>query len=100
MKTLLRLFPALLLAIPVYASAGTVLPLVNVNGDDAWQIHHDLTGISQEVAHNIVRYRQENGAFTSKYQLLRVPGFGRDNLNLDWNNISIHKVSGTADRVS
>ena len=100
MKTFLKLLTALLLAAPLYASAGTIMPLVNVNRDDAWQIHHDLTGISKQVALNIVNYRRKNGTFDSKQELLKVPGFGRDTLNLDRNNISIHRVSGTVDRVS
>lgn len=35
-----------------------------------------VSGLSSAVAHNIVTYREENGAFTSRSQLLKVPKLG------------------------
>lgn len=35
-----------------------------------------VSGVSSAVAENIVRYREENGAFTSRKQLLKVPKLG------------------------
>lgn len=35
-----------------------------------------VSGISSSVAQNIVKYREENGAFTSRNQLLKVPKLG------------------------
>lgn len=35
-----------------------------------------VSGISTKIADNIVRYREENGAFTSRKQLLKVPNLG------------------------
>ncbi len=48
---------------------------VNVNTASAPLLSH-IAGISASVAKNIVRYREENGAFTQRRQLLKVPKLG------------------------
>jgi uncharacterized protein len=48
---------------------------VDVNTASAPLLSH-IAGISGAVAKNIVKYREENGAFTSRRQLLKVPKLG------------------------
>ncbi len=48
---------------------------VDVNTASAPLLSH-IAGISAAVAKNIVRYREENGAFTERKQLLKVPKLG------------------------
>ncbi len=48
---------------------------VDVNTASAPLLSH-IAGISAAVAKNIVKYREENGAFTTRRQLLKVPKLG------------------------
>ncbi len=48
---------------------------VDVNTASGSLLSH-IAGISNAVAKNIVRYREENGAFTDRRQLLKVPKLG------------------------
>lgn len=48
---------------------------VDVNTASAPLLSH-IAGISAAVAKNIVRYREENGAFTTRKELLKVPKLG------------------------
>ncbi len=48
---------------------------VDVNTASAPLLSH-IAGISSAVAKNIVKYREENGAFTNRRQLLKVPKLG------------------------
>jgi competence ComEA-like helix-hairpin-helix protein len=89
MRTSIKIFSALLLATPMFAFAGTFEPIVNINTEGPWMIQHDLSGVTKKIAQNIVHYRQQNGRFTDKSQLLNVPGFGRDALNLNLNRITL-----------
>jgi competence ComEA-like helix-hairpin-helix protein len=93
MRTPVKILATLLLVTPTCAFAGSAKPKVNVNTEGPWQIQHDLRGVTKKIARNIVHYRQQHGRFTDKSQLLNVPGYGRDNLNLNRNYITIGKGS-------
>lgn len=49
---------------------------VDINSASAALLSH-IAGIGAKVAQNIVEYRQENGAFKSKSELLKVKGLGK-----------------------
>ncbi len=63
------------------ALAGVVEDCVNSVGVDLNTASHSLlshiVGINAAVAKNIVAYREENGAFTDRKQLLKVPKLGK-----------------------
>ena len=63
------------------ALAGVVEDCVNSVGVDINTASHSLfshvAGINAAVAKNIVAYREENGAFTDRRQLLKVPKLGK-----------------------
>ena len=63
------------------ALAGVVESCVNTVGVDLNTASHSLlthiAGINAGVAKNIVAYREENGAFTDRKQLLKVPKLGK-----------------------
>ena len=91
MKTSGKILSTLLLATPMFACAGGAKPLVNINQDSAQEFNDDLTGVTQGIASNIVQYRNRNGDFSNKSQLLNVPGFGRDDLNINRNYMTMDK---------
>lgn len=63
------------------ALSGVVEDCVNSVGVDLNTASHSLlayiSGINSSVAKNIVKYREENGAFTDRKQLLKVPKLGK-----------------------
>lgn len=63
------------------ALSGVVEDCVNTVGVDLNTASHSLlsyiSGINAGVAKNIVTYREENGAFTDRKQLLKVPKLGK-----------------------
>lgn len=63
------------------ALSGVVEDCVNSVGVDLNTASHSLlayiSGINSSVAKNIVKYREENGAFTDRIQLLKVPKLGK-----------------------
>lgn len=63
------------------ALTGVVEDCVNSVGIDLNTASHSLlsyiSGINASVAKNIVKYREENGAFTDRKQLLKVPKLGK-----------------------
>lgn len=63
------------------ALTGVVEDCVNSVGVDLNTASHSLlsyiSGINASVAKNIVKYREENGAFTDRKQLLKVPKLGK-----------------------
>lgn len=63
------------------ALTGVVEDCVNAVGVDANTASHSLlsyvAGIGGALAKNIVAYREENGAFTSRKELLKVPKLGK-----------------------
>lgn len=100
MKTYAKILSACVLLTPMCAfgangdkpfGAGGGKPVVNINQDGAREIHQDLKDVTRPVAANIVQYRAKHGKFTSKSQLLNVPGFGRQKLNLNRNYIVMGK---------
>lgn len=76
------LAPALLLAGPV-----------NVNTADAHTLALELTGIGPTLAEAIVREREENGAFLSADDLMRVRGIGERIVEMNRENILVGDAS-------
>jgi len=71
MKFMLASLLALLLNAPVWAAEG-----VNINTASAEEIAAALNGVGIAKAEEIVRYREENGAFAHADQLVNVKGIG------------------------
>lgn len=64
---------ALMLSVlPVFALAGPV----NINTADAGQLAEELDGVGMAKAEAIIRYRDENGAFATPEELVKVKGIG------------------------
>lgn len=63
------------------ALSGVVEDCVNSVGVDlntaSYSLLAYISGINSSVAKNIVKYREENGAFTNRKQLLKVPKLGK-----------------------
>ena len=63
------------------ALSGVVEDCVNSVGVDlntaSYSLLAYISGINSSVAKNIVKYREENGAFTDRKQLLKVPKLGK-----------------------
>lgn len=84
MKIIYTTLLAGLLTIPVWAAGP-----VNINTASAEEIAEGLNGIGVSKAEEIVRYRDEHGAFTDLDELVNVKGIGirtvdknRDNMVL------------------
>ena len=60
------------LLMPLFAWAGPV----NVNTADAGQISAELVGVGLKKAEAIIEYRNQNGAFETPEELLKVKGIG------------------------
>ncbi len=62
------------------ALSGVVESCVNSVGVDvntaSWPLLSYVAGVSSAAAKNLVKYREENGAFTSRTQILKVPRIG------------------------
>lgn len=62
------------------ALSGVVESCVNGVGVDvntaSWPLLSYVAGVSSAAAKNLVKYREENGAFTSRTQILKVPRIG------------------------
>jgi len=62
------------------ALSGVVESCVNAVGVDlntaSWSLLSYIAGINMTSAKNIVKYREENGEFTSRREVLKVPRFG------------------------
>lgn len=62
------------------ALSGVVEACVNSVGVDvntaSWPLLSYVAGVSSAAAKNLVKYREENGAFTSRTQILKVPRIG------------------------
>lgn len=62
------------------ALSGVVEACVNNVGVDvntaSWSLLSYVAGVSSAAAKNLVKYREENGAFTSRTQILKVPRIG------------------------
>lgn len=73
--------------VPVFAESDAdvkvktpIVKTVNINKDDAGTLAAVLHGIGLAKAEAIVKYREENGLFTDKQQLLNVKGIGEATL--------------------
>jgi competence ComEA-like helix-hairpin-helix protein len=51
---------------------------VNINKASADDLMKNVPLMTKELAANIVKYRKENGDFTTTEELLQVPGMNRD----------------------
>lgn len=51
--------------------------LVNINEADAEQLQ-ELPGVGESIANEIIAYREENGLFRTKRDLLKVKGIGEN----------------------
>ena len=51
------------------------LGLININTATAEQLQ-ELPGIGESIANEIIKYREENGPFTSKRDIMKVKGIG------------------------
>ena len=71
MKLMLASLLAVLLTAPVWAAEG-----VNINTASAEEIAAALNGVGIAKAEEIVRYREENGAFAHADELVNVKGIG------------------------
>lgn len=84
MKIIYTTLLAALLSLPAWAAGP-----VNINTASAEEIAESLNGIGTSKAEEIVRYRDEHGAFTDLDELVNVKGIGirtvdknRDNMLL------------------
>ena len=64
-------------AIPVFAEEDLIGLTVNVNTATAEEFAENVPLITQEIAENIVEYREEAGDFQIIEELLQVEGFDR-----------------------
>jgi len=71
MKYMLASLLAVLLSVPVWAAEG-----VNINTASAEEIAAALNGVGVAKAEEIVRYREEHGAFEHADELVNVKGIG------------------------
>lgn len=97
MRTSMKILSTLLLVTPMFAFAGGAKPVVNINQGDSQEFEDDLTGVTKGVASNIVEYREQNGGFDKKSDLVNVPEFGRDDLNINRNYMTTGKDSRSRD---
>lgn len=91
MRNLYRLLLMTILFTPI--SAFAVDDKVNVNEADKFQLSEHLTGVTEEIADNIVTYRDRNGAFSNPEEMENVQGVGYDTLNINRNNIVVESTA-------
>ena len=79
---------SILLALTLaFASLSAFAGPVNVNTASAEELASNLNGVGEKKAILIVKYRKENGKFTSAEQLLEVKGIGEKTLGKNKDNI-------------
>lgn len=91
MRNLYRLVLMTILFAPI--SAFAVDDKVNINKADKFQLSEHLTGVTEEIADNIVTYREKNGTFNKLEEMENVQGIGYDTLNINRNNIVVESAS-------
>ncbi len=65
------------LQLSLEATIGSCVNKVGVDlNTSSWTLLRYIAGITERTALNIVRFRDENGRFTSRRQLMKVPGVG------------------------
>lgn len=70
---------------PLYA----VDDAVNINSADAREIEKELTGVTETIAKRIVEYREANGPYMTKEDLLKIEGVEYDIININRNSINV-----------
>ncbi|MEQ8289720.1 MAG: helix-hairpin-helix domain-containing protein [Gammaproteobacteria bacterium] len=73
------------LSMPLYA----VDDAVNINSADAREIEKELTGVTETIAKRIVEYREANGPYMTKEDLLKIEGVEYDIININRNSINV-----------
>ena len=91
MKLIYTILLACLLTWPAWA-AGTV----NINTASAEEIAESLNGIGLSKAQEIVRYRDEHGAFTDLDELVNVKGIGIRTVDKNRDNIVLQDSTAQA----
>ena len=71
--------------LPALALAGPV----NINTADAQQLASELDGVGLAKAEAIIRYREQNGAFATPEELVKVQGIGDRILDANAGNILV-----------
>jgi competence protein ComEA len=82
MKIIYTTLLAALLSLPAWAAGP-----VNINTASAEEIAESLNGIGASKAEEIVRYRDEHGAFTDLDELVNVKGIGIRTVDKNRDNI-------------
>lgn len=81
-----KIYVALMTSIlPALALAGPV----NINTADAQQLASELDGVGLAKAEAIIRYREQNGAFATPEELVKVKGIGDRILDANAGNILV-----------
>jgi competence protein ComEA len=62
---------------------------VNINTADAQQLASELDGVGLAKAEAIIRYREQNGAFATPEELVKVKGIGDRILDANAGNILV-----------
>ena len=91
MKSMLAGLLAALLMTPLWAAEG-----VNINTASAEEIAAALNGVGIAKAEEIVRYREEHGAFAHADELVNVKGIGLRTIDKNRDLIIIQEVKAPA----
>ena len=62
---------------------------VNINAATAEQLSAGIKGVGMKKAEAIVAYREQNGSFKSKEDLLKIKGIGAKTLEKNWDRIVV-----------
>ncbi len=90
---MLRLIRILTLLLTLFFSGFAIASTVNVNTADAATLAESLDGVGAAKANAIVEYREQNGAFGSMDDLLKVKGIGEVILDRNKDRISFEAGS-------
>ena len=91
MKFMFASLLALLLTLPAWAAEG-----VNINTASAEEIAAALNGVGLAKAEEIVRYREEHGAFAHADELVNVKGIGLRTVDKNRDLIIVEKPSAAS----
>lgn len=73
------------LSMPLYA----IDDAVNINSAEARELEKELNGVTEAIAKRIVEYREANGPYATKEDLLNVEGVDYDTININRNSINV-----------
>jgi competence protein ComEA len=79
----------LLFSVLVCLSTQALSGPVDINTADADSLADAIDGVGERKARAIVRYRQENGAFSSVDELVRVKGIGLKTVDNNRDRLSV-----------